>query len=276
MCAHVCDAALRGNTVRNVALCLWLVGHPRLMVIRSQPPDLAQAENAFSFLDFPLVVRGRAWRARVWKQGGRGRSALPHQVLRSEERRGWDELESFRAALRSNQEAAGEKGSFAISKLHCVRVTKFLVDFFHKLRSWQMVCLKSYSPPLFPTRPNFSYQRPSGASSTFTPRPMQPLLDIHKLASLFQLQSFFNTIVSPGTMLSLHPPRDTPAAPAAANEGNKRGTFVLWSAVALRCELEKFVISKTLFGILFVNSRIGDCKNAGLRRVCKFSLLVSQ
>jgi len=28
MCAHVCDVALCGNTVRNVALGLWLVGHP--------------------------------------------------------------------------------------------------------------------------------------------------------------------------------------------------------------------------------------------------------
>jgi len=28
MCAHVFDVALCGNTVRNVALGLWLVGHP--------------------------------------------------------------------------------------------------------------------------------------------------------------------------------------------------------------------------------------------------------
>jgi len=28
MCVHVYDVALCGNTVRNVALGLWLVGHP--------------------------------------------------------------------------------------------------------------------------------------------------------------------------------------------------------------------------------------------------------
>jgi len=28
MCAHVYDVALSCNTVRNVALGLWLVGHP--------------------------------------------------------------------------------------------------------------------------------------------------------------------------------------------------------------------------------------------------------
>jgi len=28
MCAHVCDVALCVSAVRNVALGLWLVGHP--------------------------------------------------------------------------------------------------------------------------------------------------------------------------------------------------------------------------------------------------------
>ena len=39
MCVHLCDAALCRNTVKNMALGLWLVGHLRTVIGSNDDDD---------------------------------------------------------------------------------------------------------------------------------------------------------------------------------------------------------------------------------------------
>jgi len=52
MCAHVYDVALYGNTVRNVALGLWLVGHRNILIQHAVPPDTIDTASSYNFCYF--------------------------------------------------------------------------------------------------------------------------------------------------------------------------------------------------------------------------------